>query len=61
MRNVVLAMTVLLVFPGSLVAQGSDKLVGTWKLVSASISTASGERNDGSIRREPHGLSHVYA
>jgi len=49
-------MTALLVFSGSLVALGSEKLVGTWKLVSASISTASGERNDGPFGPSPTGF-----
>jgi hypothetical protein len=56
MRNVVLAMTVSLLFSGSLVAQGNDKLVGTWKLVSASISSAGGERNNGPFGPSPTGF-----
>jgi hypothetical protein len=35
---------------------GSDKLAGTWKLVSASLSTAGGERNDAPFGASPTGL-----
>jgi hypothetical protein len=35
---------------------GSDKLVGTWKLVSASLSTAGGERNDAPFGPSPTGF-----
>jgi Lipocalin-like domain len=35
---------------------GSDKLVGTWKLVSASLSTAGGERNDAPFGPTPTGF-----
>ncbi|HEY6248494.1 MAG TPA: lipocalin-like domain-containing protein [Candidatus Angelobacter sp.] len=41
---------------GSLVTRGSDKLVGTWKLVSASLSTAGGERNDAPFGQNPTGF-----
>jgi hypothetical protein len=35
---------------------GRDKLVGTWKLLSASISTAGGERNDAPFGPSPAGF-----
>ena len=46
MRAAILAVASLLVFPAWAQAQTHDRLVGTWKLVSASSSTASRERND---------------
>jgi hypothetical protein len=36
--------------------QGGDILVGTWKLVSASLSTASGDRNDAPFGPSPTGF-----
>ena len=38
------------------VAQPSETLAGTWKLVSASASTASGERSDGPFGSSPTGI-----
>ena len=35
---------------------GRDKLVGTWKLLSASLSTAGGERNDAPFGPNPTGF-----
>ena len=35
---------------------GSDKLVGTWKLVSVSLSTEGGERNDTPFGTSPTGF-----
>ncbi len=35
---------------------GRDKLVGTWKLLSASLSTAGGERNDAPFGPSPTGF-----
>jgi hypothetical protein len=56
MRILVLALTVLVIFSGSLLTQGSDKLVGTWKLVSALLSTAGGERNNAPFGPSPMGF-----
>jgi hypothetical protein len=50
MRAAILAIASLLVFPAW--AQTDDRLVGTWKLVSVSSSTASGERNDTPVVRQ---------
>ena len=36
--------------------EGRDKLVGTWKLLSASLSTASGERNEAPFGLSPTGF-----
>ena len=41
---------------GRLVAQDSNNLVGTWKLVSASTSTAKGEKNDNPYGQNPVGF-----
>jgi len=38
------------------IQQASDKLVGTWKLVSASLSTAGGQRNDAPFGSSPTGF-----
>ena len=35
---------------------GRDKLVGTWKLLSASLSTAGGERDDAPFGLSPTGF-----
>src|SRR5882724_9903515 len=39
-----------------MMAWSSDKLVGTWKLVSASLSTEGGERNDAPFGASPTGF-----
>src|SRR5882724_12176585 len=54
MRAALLAIASLLVFPAW--AQTHDRLVGTWKLVSVSSSTASGERNDSPFGSSPAGF-----
>ena len=54
MRAALLAIASLLVFPAW--AQTHDRLVGTWKLVSVSSSTASGERNDSPFGPSPAGF-----
>ena len=38
------------------IQQASDKLVGTWKLISASLSTAGGQRNDAPFGSSPTGF-----
>jgi Lipocalin-like domain len=40
---------------GHLIAQKRDSVVGTWKLVSASASTADGNKNDGAFGSNPTG------
>jgi hypothetical protein len=42
--------------PGCLVAQDSRNLVGTWKLVSASTSTAKGDKNNTPYGQNPVGF-----
>ncbi len=54
MRAAILAIASLLVFPAW--AQTDDRLVGTWKLVSVSSSTVSGERNDTPFGPSPAGF-----
>ena len=54
MRAAILAIASLLVFPAW--AQTHDRLAGTWKLVSVSSSTASGERNDTPFGPSPAGF-----
>src|SRR5260370_34801592 len=54
MRAAILAIASLLVFPAW--AQTHDRLVGTWKLVSVSSSTAGGERNDTPFGPSPAGF-----
>jgi hypothetical protein len=39
-----------------MIGHANDKLVGTWKLVSASSTTSSGERNDAPYGPRPEGL-----
>ncbi|MCA1618869.1 MAG: lipocalin-like domain-containing protein [Acidobacteria bacterium] len=57
MRRIVLAITVLITTaPGVLSAQTRDGLVGTWRLVSASATTANGGRNDAPYGPHPTGL-----
>jgi len=56
MRAAILAIASLLVFPAWAQAQTRDRLVGTWKLVSVSSSTASGERNDTPFGPSPTGF-----
>ena len=54
MRAAIPAIASLLVFPAW--AQTHDRLAGTWKLVSVSSSTASGERNDTPFGPSPAGF-----
>ncbi|MCA1603277.1 MAG: lipocalin-like domain-containing protein, partial [Acidobacteria bacterium] len=57
MRMVALAMAVLIsTAPGSLDTQTRDSLAGTWRLVSASASTADGDRNDTPFGSSPKGV-----
>src|SRR5216683_1724815 len=56
MRAAILAIASLLVFPAWAQAQTHDRLVGTWKLVSVSSSTASEERNDTPFGPSPTGF-----
>ena len=59
MRAAILAIASFLVFQAWAQAQTHDRLAGTWKLVSVSSSTASGERNDTPFGPSPAG-SHTY-
>src|SRR5207245_10711772 len=56
MRAAILAIASLLVFQAWAQAQTHDRLVGTWKLVSVSSSTASGERSDTPFGPSPAGF-----
>ena len=57
MRTMFLALAVLATTaPAGLRAQARDSLVGTWRLVSASATTANGGRNDASFGPSPKGL-----
>ena len=56
MRGAILAIASLLVFSARAQAQTRDRLAGTCKLVSASSSTASGERNDTPFGPSPVGF-----
>jgi len=42
--------------PGHLMAQGSTKVVGTWRLVSASSSTVGGDKDDAPFGSSPIGF-----
>jgi lipocalin-like protein len=54
MRTAILAMAELIAFSAAAIEHANDKLVGTWKLVSASSTTSAGERNE-----TPYGPSPV--
>src|SRR6266705_3490756 len=56
MRAAILAIASFLVFQAWAQAQTHDRLAGTWKLVSVSSSTASGERNDTPFGPSPAGF-----
>ncbi len=43
-------------FPGHLMAQDSNRLVNTWRLVSASSSTAGGDKDDAPFGSSPTGF-----
>ena len=46
MKTAILAMGELVAFAASIFGQTTDKLVGTWKLVSASSTASSGDRDE---------------
>ena len=54
MRTAILAMAEFIAFSAGAFEHTNDKLVGTWKLVSASSTTSTGERSE-----TPYGLSPV--
>src|SRR5271155_2506837 len=54
MRTAILAMTEFIAFSAGVFGRTNDKLVGTWKLVSASSTTSAGERSE-----TPYGPSPV--
>src|SRR5947199_10772909 len=57
MRGIVLAIAVVTVaFLGDVIAQKTESLVGTWKLVYASASTPDGKRNDAPFGVNPTGF-----
>jgi hypothetical protein len=56
MRTAILALALFVAFPASSLAQTNDKLVGTWKLVSVSSSTSTGERNETPYGASPAGF-----
>jgi hypothetical protein len=54
MRTAILAMAEFIVFSAGVLGRTNDKLVGTWKLVSASSTSSAGERSE-----TPYGPSPV--
>ena len=56
MRIVLKTIAALLTFSGGVFAQTNDRLVGTWKLVSATTSTGNGVRNEAPYGPNPAGL-----
>jgi hypothetical protein len=56
MGTTILAMAAFAVFFAAAVGQTDDKLVGTWKLVSASSTTSSGERSEPPYGPNPSGF-----
>ena len=56
MRTSILALALFVALPASSLAQTSDKLVGTWKLVSVSSSTSTGERDETPYGASPAGF-----
>jgi hypothetical protein len=57
MRGIVLATAIFTVaFLGDVIAQKTESLVGTWKLVYASASTPDGKRNDAPFGVNPTGF-----
>lgn len=57
MRSTVLTVAAFVVtLTGSVIAQTNESLVGTWKLVSASAITASGDRNNTPYGPNPTGV-----
>lgn len=56
METAILAIAAFTGFFAAVVGQADDKLVGTWKLVSASSTTSSGERSEPPYGPSPFGL-----
>jgi hypothetical protein len=56
MRNAFLVAATLIALSGSVSAQTRNRLLGTWKLVSASSSTATGARNNAPYGPNPTGV-----
>jgi Lipocalin-like domain len=56
MRTAILAMAEFIAFAAAVFGDTNDKLVGTWKLVSASSTTSSGERSETPYGPNPVGF-----
>lgn len=56
MRTAILAMAECIAFAAALFVDTNDKLVGTWKLVSASSTTSAGERDETPYGPSPEGF-----
>src|SRR3954462_9494018 len=56
MLKVLFVLSLLLLISGSVQSQAGNTLVGTWKLVSVSSSTANGERNSVPYGARPTGI-----
>jgi hypothetical protein len=56
MKTAILAMAQFITFAASVFGQTTDKLVGSWKLVSASSTTSAGERDDTPYGPNPMGF-----
>jgi Lipocalin-like domain len=56
MRSAILAMAEFIAFSGSVFGHTNEKLVGTWKLVSASSTTPTGERSETPYGPSPMGF-----
>jgi len=55
-KTIIVAMVLAAAVPEALSAQIRDSLVGTWRLVSTSASTATGGRNDDPFGSSPTGV-----
>jgi hypothetical protein len=56
MRTAILAMAELIAFAAAVFGKTNDSLVGSWKLVSASSATSSGERDEAPYGPDPVGF-----
>lgn len=56
MRTAILAMAEFIAFAAGVFGNADDRLVGTWKLVSASSKTSSGERSENPYGPNPMGF-----
>jgi lipocalin-like protein len=56
MRDAILAMAEFIVFSAAVFGHTEDNLVGTWKLVSASSKTSTGERSEPPYGPDPAGF-----